>query len=251
MKLLVNLLATKEIALTDSRRKIKGREGIFRSKLEVIPNGLDIDRFNIPSEKRVKYKNEFKKKYDIPKNAFVFGNVSRLTVEKGHSILLEAFAEFLRFSVLTRDDFYLVLAGGGELAKDLKKQAKELEIDDKVIITGVFEEEDKVKFYSLFDVFVFPSLAEGFGIVLIEAMCMGIPVISSDLPVLKEVGTDTVDFFKTGSHGDLADKMEKTYSTINLSKVKAAKDRVLENYSHAGFVNNYLKLYINLLLQEK
>jgi len=249
----VNLLATVELALTESRKKVKIQEGILRHKLRVIPNGLDFGKFDLKQTTRKRHRSEIRKKYGIPSDALVIGNLGRLTEEKGNSVLIEAFADFLRFPVAGKDDFYLLLAGGGELESNLKKLAKELKIEDKVIITGVFEEKDKVKFYNCFDLFVFPSLAEGFGIVLIEAMFVGLPIICSNLPVLKEVAKDTAVYFKVEDSRDLANHISVLYKNWKTRGVDTTRQKLLvkDRYSSTSFVRNYLELYIGLLLAKK
>lgn len=247
--ILINLFSSKEIALTESRKKVKIQEGMFPSKIEIIPNGINVDKFKISNQRKNSYKREILRRYKLPENAIIFGNVSRLTEEKGHEELIRGFAEFLRFPISNKEDFYLLIAGGGKLEKDLRKLARELEINDNVIITGMFDDEDKIKFYSSFDVFVFPSLAEGFGIVLIEAMCTHTPVLCSDIPVLKEVGGDTIKYFKAGDYKDLASKMEEIYNELSFEKydAKKAQDRVIEMYSMENFIKAYEDLYTKLL----
>jgi glycosyltransferase involved in cell wall biosynthesis len=243
--LIVNLFSTKEIALTESRKKIKMKEGIMESKLEVIPNGLDFSRFNITEKNREKLRKEMRLKYKIPEDAFVFGNVSRITEEKGHKILVHAFSDLLKYPILEKEDFYLLIAGGGKLENDLKKLVRELGIADKVVVTGIFEDKDLPGFYSLFDVFVFPSLAEGFGYVLLEALYNKLPVVCSNLPVLKEVGSDEVTYFDRGSVKELADKMEEVYKRVKSKNygVGEIKKRIAEEYSMKKFIESYLKIY--------
>lgn len=79
---LVNRYSDVEIALTESKKKIKVKEGIKENKLAVIPNGINIEKFAISHLEKREAEEEIRKKYGISKNAFVFGNVSRLTREK-------------------------------------------------------------------------------------------------------------------------------------------------------------------------
>jgi glycosyltransferase involved in cell wall biosynthesis len=128
--------------------------------------------------------------------------------------------------------------------------AKESGLENKVVITGAFNEGDKIKIYSSFDVFVFPSYAEGFGISLIEAMYLNIPVICSDLEVLKEVGGPAIKYFNTGSSEDLTEKMRRVYEEISSGKdlgLDKARLKVQSEYTMEGFIGNYLALYRSLL----
>ncbi|MBW6441313.1 glycosyltransferase family 4 protein [Patescibacteria group bacterium] len=251
---LINFFTTTEIALTQSRKNIKMKEGMRGDKLTIIPNGLDTSKLLVSSIQRYEYEKEIKSRYNIPEGAFVFGNLGRITVEKGHEILVRAFAKFLESHLFRRENFYLMLVGGGALEDKIKNLTKELGIEENVVITGRFEDSEKIKYLSTFDVFVFPTFAEGFGIVLIEALSMGIPTICSDLEVLKEVGGGFVDFFKVGDFNDLSDNMEDEYNKTggeNKFIIEGAKEFVEKNYSMEKFIESYENLYKKLLGETK
>lgn len=245
----VRLLASAEIALTESRKQVKVTEGIPESKLVVIPNTLAISKFDVTSDQERSFREEIFQRFSIPDGSYVFGNVSRMTEEKGHSVLLKAFKKLLEYSIEGKENIYLLLAGGGALEEDLKKQAVELGISDKVRFSGVFAAEDLVKFYKTFDSFIFPSLAEGFGIVLIEAMYNALPIISSDLEVLQEVGGSTIILFETGNSDDLAQKMLNIYQKKDRIEElrQSAKQRVLELFCMQKFAETYENLYFSLM----
>jgi len=122
-----------------------------------------------------------------------------------------------------------------------------------VIITGQFEESEKVKYYSVFDIFIFSTFTEGFGIVLIEALYMGLPTICSDLEVLREVGDDVVRYFEIGNASDLTEKMINEYNkTGGDGKVISdrAKMYVERSFSMDKFVKEYQDLYERLLQEQ-
>ena len=247
---MVNKYSDSEIALTDSKKNVKIKEGIKNDKLVVIPNGLDTSKFHLSNIQRYEYEKEIKSRYGIPLGTFVFGNLGRISEEKGHEVLVRAFGKFLETHIFRKENFYLMIVGGGVLEEKVKNLVKELGIEKNVVITGRFEDFDKLKFLSTFDVFVFPTLAEGFGIVLIESLFMGIPTIASDLEVLKEVGGDFVDFFKVGDSDDLSEKMENEYNKTggeNKFIIEGAKEFVEKNYSMDSFIDSYENLYKKLL----
>jgi len=247
---LINWSSSAEIALTESKKRTKIKEGIKEKKLVVIPNGIDVSKFDITPNQRAEYEEEIKERHGIPKTAFVFGNVGRLTEEKGTGVMIWAFKKFLESDIFHQRDFYLMIVGGGKLEETLKKLVLELGLDGKVIITGVFDDNDKVKYYSAFDAFVFPSFAEGFGIVLLEALYMGLPTVCSDLEVLKEVGGNDARYFITGDVNSLTEAMIDEYEkTGKDGKVVSDKSklRVESMYSMDKFVSNYLNLYERLL----
>lgn len=247
---LVNTFSTTEISLTESKKKVKIKEGIKEKKLTVIPNGTDSSKFYLSADQRMKYAKEIKSKHNIPESSYVFGNMSRTTREKGQDVLIRAFAKFLHSHNSEKEKFYLLIVGGGELEASLKDLSKELKIDPNVVITGRFREEDKVKYLAAFDIFVFPSLAEGFGIVLMESLVIGIPTLCSDLEVLKEVGGKYITTFKVGDVNDLSEKMENEYKKVceeGKFILEGAKEFIENKYSIDLFEKNYENLYMKLL----
>lgn len=247
---LVNWLADSEIALTDSRKRVKVKEGIKQEKLFVIPNGIDVEQFTVGETRKNSYKNDILSKYGVPSEKFIFGNVSRTTLEKDHETLIRAFDDLLQYKEVNSENVHLLIAGGGELEENLKKLVDELGLIGNVTITGQFPDEEKIKLYSAFDAFVFPSLAEGFGIVLIEAMAMGLPAICSNLEVLEEVGGSAVfSYFEAGDYENLSQKMHELYMKRDrLENVSEnAVERVRDKYSLEKFVNSYEDLYANFL----
>ena len=247
----VNLFSTAEIALTESRQRVKVKEGILAKKLHVFPNGVDILKFNISQNLRINYRQEMLERHQIPSDAFVFGNIGRISEEKGHFVLLDGFSKFLKMAGVDIERVFLVLVGGGKLEASVRKTVEDLGISKNVVVTGGFAEENKVKYYSALNCFVFPSLAEGFGIVLLEAMASSLPILCSDLEVLQEVGDGTALFFEVGNSESLAGMLLSVYQRRDaVNKMgEEALARVHSLYSVEKFVEDYEKFYIDLLTQ--
>ena len=246
----VNKYSDMEVALTESKKKVKIKEGIKEDKLCVIPNGLDTSKLTMSSMQRSDYSKEIKSRHNIPDGAFVFGNLGRITKEKGHDVLVKAFKKFLDTHMFRRDMFYLLIVGGGSLEARVKDLSKQLDIEKNVIVTGRFADEDKIKYFSAFDVFLFPTLAEGFGLVLIESMFLGIPTICSDLEVLKEVAGEHAEFFEVSNSDNLAEKMSDVYNKMDHggnTKADEAKEYVEKTFSLEKFIENYEILYKSVL----
>ncbi len=245
---IVNNFSDTEIALTESRKKTKIKEGIKAEKMQVISNGIDSDSLLFTDNEKNNLRNSFKLRYALPSNSYIFGNVGRHSIEKGHIYLIRAFANLTK--QIDSKNIFLVLAGGGELTDYLKSEAQNLNIDKQIIFTGKFEQIKIKEIYASFDCFVFPSIAEGFGLVLAEAMLQKIPVISSDLEVLKEVGGQNVIYFESRNIEELKNKM---LLVLNFSESEKSDQiyknyqRVIENFSLEMFVSNYQKLYQSLL----
>jgi glycosyltransferase involved in cell wall biosynthesis len=141
-------------------------------KIEIINNGIPIDRFDIDISKE-----EARERLNIPSYPVVIGTVGRLKEEKGHRFLVEA-ASHLK-GVL------VAIAGDGQMRDELKRLSKRLRTD--CIFMGELAPEEIPIFLKTLDIFCFPSLWEGFSTALIEAMASGLPVIASDIPSHREV----------------------------------------------------------------
>lgn len=246
----VNALSTKEIALTNVIMQKKLGEGISIDKLVVIPNGFDEKKFDLSKHNKKDERDEMSKKYDFPKDAFIFGNTSRLSINKGIDNLLKAYKIFLGSLDTKQNPVHLLLAGRGENLEELRKLSEELDLSQHVTFTDTFPEEDHVKLYNSIDAYVFPTHGEGFGLVMIEAMALKIPVVCSDLPVLKEVGGDFVyKYFDSDSVEDISKALSDIFSDIENAKQLAEKsyNYVINTYSLNKFVQNYEELYTSLL----
>lgn len=175
-----NSFATDRWACTDSAGKF-----LFRDKsFEVIKNAIEIQKFAFDETTR----KELRRELGVD-DFFVIGHVGRLDPQKNQSYLLRIFDKILQ----RRSDARLLLIGDGDDRAMLRRLADRLGISGKVEFLGICK--DVERYYQAFDVFVFPSLYEGLGIVLVEAQCSGLPVYTSNENVPKEVGiTDLVSF---------------------------------------------------------
>lgn len=142
----------------------------FREKCEVVPFGIDTRGFELDSDVRVKVE-EIRSKHG-PRIVLFVG---RLIYYKGAEYLIRAMKDV---------DGRLLVVGEGPLEDKLRSQAAELGIEDKVAFLGRAQDQDMAGYYHSCDVFVLPSIArsEAFGIVQLEAMACGKPVINTDLP---------------------------------------------------------------------
>ncbi len=138
-------------------------------KFAVIHSGVDLGRYSRVHADIAKIRQDM----NLPAGAFVVGTTGRLTSVKGHIHLLQAAVRILK----DRKEIYFVLLGDGELGDHLRKYADEAAIARNVRFLGW--RSDVATVLSAFDVFAFPSLNEGMGKAIVEAMAMGKPVIAS------------------------------------------------------------------------
>ncbi|MEN9389482.1 MAG: hypothetical protein RLY61_566 [Candidatus Parcubacteria bacterium] len=224
--------ATHEIAITNTARDIKLKEGLDPAKIVVIPNAVNIDTKYDPALVA-----QYLSQWGFT-DTFVMGCVGRLSIEKNLSLLIKAFHKL----ALEHENIRLVLIGGGDEESKLKALINELNLEQKVVITGVFPDGHKAALFKTLNLFVFPSLTEGFGYVPLEALSLGLPVISSDIPVLKEVFQDSVVYFKSNDENDLCTKL-KDFVTTNKGIDRAIVSKTVASYSMSAFISNYLSLY--------
>ena len=165
-------ITTAIVTLTRQEKEDHLRFGIGpEGKFEMIHSGVDIKKYRRP----VVDSTEMRQSLNLPEGAFVVGTVGRLAPIKGHIHLLKAAAQLLA----GRRDLFFVFVGEGELHDDLQRYAEEAGIAKNVRFPGW--RADVASMLSVFDVFVFPSLNEGMGKAIVEAMAMGKPVIASDI----------------------------------------------------------------------
>ncbi len=157
-------------------------------KVAVIPNGLRPERMQVsdsPAALRA-----FRRRWAAPQERIVFF-VGRMVPEKGVQVLLAAAPQVLA----AHPEVRFIIAGGGP-REHLEAQARDLGIAARVTFTGFLPEADLPRLYAIADVAAFPSLYEPFGIVALEAMAAGVPVVTSDAGGFREV----VRHLQTGVH---------------------------------------------------
>jgi len=159
-----------------SRRQLATTLGVRTDHVEVVPNGVD-PRFSPgPKDPALIARHHLERR---SVTLFLGG----LKPRKNLFFLLELWPEIVRH----RPDATLLIAGGGPLETPLKQRAEELRLGGAVVFAGRIPEAEKVAYYRLADVMVSPSLLEGFGFTVAEAMSCGLPVVVSDAGALPEL----------------------------------------------------------------
>jgi len=202
----------KVIAISESTRKdILKYWGVDDARVVVIPNGLKRASFSKPVNS-VMIENILAK-YKIQGRYILY--VSRLEHPgKNHNTLIEAYEKIKRSVDLPHK---LVLAGGAWDAADrIYERAEKSEFRSEIIFPGYVPEEDLACLYSGADLFVFPSLFEGFGIPLLEAMASGVPVVCSNTSSLPEVLGGCGLTFDPRDPDDIAKQMKTVLTSEEL-----------------------------------
>lgn len=195
-------------------------------RLELIYNGMTLKKFEAA-----------KKPAFIPSGKFLFTMGALLPKKNFHS-LLPMLAKTKEYS--------LVIAGDHTTpyAKEILALAGKLNLLDRVIIPGVVGDEQKYWLYQNCEAFVFPSLAEGFGMPPIEAMSLGKPVFLSDKTSLPEIGGNRAYYFTSFDPDDMADVFLKGMSVYNADVMAPVKNKEhAARFSWEEAAAKYLELY--------
>lgn len=187
--LLRHAIEKSEHIFTVSNNSKKDIEKIFRlsvEKISITYNAVDAD-FCVKSWQEVEY---LYGKYSIPKNKVLLLYVGNLKPHKNLSRLLRSLRR-----MSDRENYCLLLVGKAFSSISLKDEEARLGIERLVVHTGMVSKEELIDLYNLADIFVFPSLYEGFGIPPLESMACGTPVIASDCSSVPEVVGDAALLF--------------------------------------------------------
>ncbi len=141
------------------------------SRWKVVYCGIDLEPFRQPVDRA-----EVRRELNIPEDAFVLGHVGRFHEQKNHTFLIDIAAEVAR----REPNMRLLLVGDGPLRPQIEAKVASLGLTDRVIFAGLRPDVPRLMKGAM-DVFVFPSLYEGLGLVLIEAQLSGLPSIFSDV----------------------------------------------------------------------
>lgn len=143
----------------------------YLKKVESLPLGIDLEPFLNPSAEALRRCDEFRRRFAGP----IWVAVGRLVYYKGLTTAIEA---------LPSMPGMLVIIGDGPLRRDLERQATQLGVGDRIVLLGKASAEDLVGAYQAATALLFPSNArsEGFGLVQVEAMASGCPVINTNIP---------------------------------------------------------------------
>ena len=143
------------------------------SDYSVLPNSFELDKFAFDANARA----ELRGALGIDENTYVLGNVARLNPEKNHRFLVQVFEAFHA----DHPDSRLMIVGGGPGVKDVQALVDDSTARDSILMVGNVDDPSGI--YSSMDCFVFPSIHEGLGIVLVEAQLSGLECfVSSDVP---------------------------------------------------------------------
>lgn len=208
-------------------------EKVFPRPVIVIPNFVDIDKFRIKDPAAG----------EILNIGFIggLGNYN-----KGLDLLLNAVSQ------IGTKNFILHIGGGGNLTEHFREMANELGIEANCKFYGELSRKEIVEFYSYLDLFVLPSRYETFGIVLIEAMACGIPVISTMCGGPQDIVTGETGILVGKDNAEALAKaivkMAENLGSYDREKIRRYAE---ENFGRKAFIDKVTLVYDELLKKER
>lgn len=236
----LNRWTDKIICCSDYQREVAGAQERFAPHQAVtIAHGVHLPRFG-PRIDRAAYRTSLGLKPD----RVLVGTIGRPIAEKGHEFLLEAMPDVLRAHPQTE----FLIVGEGNLRDALAQQAARAGVQDRLHFAGA--RSDIPELLAMMDVFVFPSVSEGFGIAVIEAMASRLPVVVSNIRPLADIVQDGVSglLVPSGDGPALAAALNRVLADPDLRRrlSQGGRDLVEARYTDRHMVQAHEELYLSL-----
>ena len=223
---------SKSIIITTSNYSKVGLQQLFK-KNKIYPVYQSSEKFSI---QKTNYNG---KKYILHVGTF----------EKRKNLLTLVKA-FKKLKDELKVDYKLVLAGSTYINGDnkvllkIEKYIAEHNLFSSVLMPGYIDKNKVLYFYNNSFMYVFPSIDEGFGIPLIEALQLKVPVICSDIPIFREIADDSVLYFEKQNEINLFEKMKELIQSNKLSRKLVSKGiKIVKKYNRINFIKDIEKIY--------
>lgn len=215
----------------------------YKDKIVIIPNGINIEEVTTTLTQE-----ESRNKLGLLKDTKIILFLGSLVPYKGPDILLKAF-KIIKNKV---PGVKLIFAGRGQMLDVLSDQTKKFDLENDVIFPGFVEEDEKALYYKASDIFCLPSttMAESFGIVNLEAMASGIPIVGSNLGGIPDIVKDGENglLAKPRDHQSLADALIILLNDEDMRKKMGDNSlKLVKDYSWDKIAEETEQLYRNIL----
>lgn len=215
------------------------KERLLGGRWKVVYNGVDLDRIKHASARRPSFNG-------VKGRCVTIGSVGRLIDVKNHERLLQAFSKVVS---ACRREVQLVIIGDGENRSQLERTIDRLDLGRHVILAGEVDRDDVYAALHRFDLFVMPSLWEGFCNAVVEAMAAGLPVVCSDISTLREVVGDVALYADPEEPEDMARVLIKSMemdATARKRWGEKAQKRAAERYTIERTAEKYIEAYLSV-----
>ncbi len=229
------------IAISQAVKEALVRIGLPEEDVSMVYSGIDVERFSRADSERAK---QLADELRIPAGSVVVGSVGSLVPCKGHAVLIEAVGRLVK----EIPNIVCLIVGEGSEKAHLESLIRRHALQRKVILAG--QRKEIPELLSVMSVFVMPSLEEGLGLALLEAMAAGKPVIASGVGGIREVIThgESGLLVPPGDPETLARALIALFGDpARMSSVGfRAKNRVRECFSRESMVEGTLNVYRSL-----
>ena len=224
-----------------TRKRLLREQDLEPSKVALLPNTFDCDRFTIKPKS-----NYLLKKYGLKEQQKIILTVARLSKTeqyKGYDTIINALPKIKQ----KIPNIHYVLVGNGDDKIRIKQLIEKLNLKDNITLTGFIPDEELPSYYNLCDVFAMPSKGEGFGIVYLEAMACGKPVLAGN----QDGAVDAICNGKLGAlvNPDCSEEIATTliqilqgnYPNPLIYQPEALRNKVIEIFGFESFKNTLSK----------
>lgn len=228
---------TKFIAVSNQVARDFAAIGVPKNRIKVIPNGINLDDYtNMPGGKK------FRERYGLEDKKIILA-IGRLEKIKGFEYLIMALPKISE----QISNVKIVIAGPEfNYGNELRRLSKEISVKKDVIFSGLMDKDDKKEALAAADVIVVPSIYEGFGIVLLEAMAAGKPVIATKTGAAPEIIEDGMTglLVEIGNSEQLASLITKVLKNNRFAKELSVNAKIkVEKYDWKRITSEVLRLY--------
>jgi len=249
IKMIISNLAYKTDCITTPSASMKELiEGYgIKNRIEVIPNAIHLISFREDDELK---RTEIKKKYHLKEDDKIILFVGRIASEKSIDKIIKALAIVKRRSIGKEK---LLIVGNGPAMDELKQLTRTLKLEEEVIFAGTVSYEEIQHYYKMAYVFTITSTTETFGIVTIEALASGVPVLAIKAPGAVDILTDGLDgLLVDNDTRKFADALEKIIRKPELrGKLSKGALKTSEKYSIDTISERMLNLYREVIKIKK
>ncbi len=219
--------------------------GVPLERIRVIANGFPTQKLRPNPSLDVR---ELRQRFGVDPDDFLIVSAGRFVAQKGHIYLLSALS-LLKERGLTPK---VLLFGRGGLQSALEQRVKELGLSQQISLRSAITQQNLLHLLQASDAFVFPSISEGFGMAAGEAMCMGLPVIATDLPGIATLIKNEVSgiLVAPGDPEALANQIERVLSDSELRRKLsiAGRERIVAHFSLEKVTAQVAEFYRELVI---
>jgi len=225
---------TNGLAVSDMAGWVYGKR-----KFRVLNNAIDTSKYAYNEQQRAK----IRKQYGISDFDLVLGHVGKIYEAKNHKFLIQLFHELSK----NEKNVKLLIVGDGILRSEIEDEIDKYNLNDRVIITGM--QNETAPFYSAIDLFLFPSIFEGFGLAILEAQASGLNVLASEaVPRMVDIAK-CVTFLPLNIERWLSEALKKISDSEATNRILTSNNNIKKiidkNYDIKKCSNELRKIYIS------